>query len=163
MAMTCTVCQHESRVVIDRLIGTGTATVRDIAAQFELSPAAIQRHKTHVVATVRRTIERKRVEREEQTTSVWKERLEEAYAQGQRGMERAALDPKQWPAGARFLAVVSKLIETGLAVDGVIGPNQPTTTTTDVVQVLVLPMKPRDLQSVTDSIESTCESADEGS
>lgn len=163
MARLCTVCNHESRVVIDRLIGTGTVTLRNLAEQFGLSTTALHRHQDHVVQAVRRSIERKTVEREEQMASVWRGRLESAYESAERGVETAANDPKQWPAGARYLAVMSKLIETGLTVDGVIGPAAQTTTTTTVEQVLILPQKQRVFHSETPAIESTCELAEDES
>ncbi len=102
-------------------------------------------------------MERRKVEREEQVSSKWTERLEQAYESAERGVVTANGDPKQWPAGARFLAVMAKLIETGLEVDGVIGPAAVGVTTTTCEQVLVLPRISTDLQSASDTIETTCE------
>lgn len=140
-------------MVIDRLIGAGTESERSMAEQFGVSSAAIHRHKEHVVATVRRTVERRRIERDEQVTSKWTERLERSYGLAEAGAEFAAGDPKQWPQGARFLAVMSKLIETGLEVDGVIGPAAVNAVTTTTEQVLILPT----MHKASATIESTCE------
>lgn len=117
-----------------------------------------------MVASVRRTVERRIQEQEGRGNSAWVERLESAYESAQRGVKLAEGDEKQWPAGARYLAVMSKLIDTGLQVDGIIGPNaQGTTTTTTVEQVLILPQKPQIFHSETRSIEGTCELADDES
>lgn len=156
--MPCTVCIHENRMVIDRLIGAGTASERSLAEQFGLSATAVHRHKEHVVATVRRTIQRREVERGEQIASKWVERLESAYGLAEAGTRAAAQDEKNWPAGARFLGVMAKLIETGLEVDGAIGPNASATVTTTVEQVLVLPRA-----RPSPAISTTCEPMDDES
>lgn len=155
MPMTCTACIHPSRSVIDRMLASGTGTLREIAGQYGLSTTALHRHKEHIIAAVRRTVEKRTQGRAERTTSAWEERLQGAYESAQRGVERAETDETQWTQGARFLAVMAKLIETGLEMDGVIGTRGITTTTTTVEQVLVLPSKPADTHSVSDgSIET---------
>lgn len=141
MPRPCTVCDHDQRVVIDRLIGAGTASERSLAEQFGVSATAVHRHKEHVVASVRRTIERREVERDRAIASVWRERLEQTYGQAERGMERAASEDRGWAVGAKFIMAAAKLIETGLRVDGVIGENASSTVTTTCEQVLVLPRK----------------------
>lgn len=153
MARLCSVCEHDQRVVIDRLIGAGNVAERSLAEQFGVSATAIHRHKEHVVAAVRRTVERKEIERDRAIASVWRERLERSYGLAEAGAEFAAGDPKQWPQGARFLAVMSKLIETGLEVDGVIGPAAVNAVTTTTEQVLILPT----IHRPSATIESTCE------
>lgn len=145
-------------MVIDRLIAAGSESERSMAQQFGVSSAAIHRHKDHVVATVRRSVERRVVERDEQTASVWRERLEGAYGLAERSAQIAAGSTGQdWASGARFLQVMAKLIETGLEVDGVIGPAALQTTTTTVEQVLILPQKPQVFHSETATIETAYE------
>ncbi len=153
MAGVCRICDHPSRGLIEKCVGQGLS-LRDIAEQYGVSKSALSRHSDHVVASVRRSIERRITEREERSASKWEERLEGTYDLARSGAMAAAGDEKNWMAGARFLAVMSKLIETGLEVDGVIGANVPTRTTTTVEQVLVLP---RVTHSATPTIETTCE------
>ncbi len=118
--------------------------------------SALDRHRSHIVATVRKRVERREVERAVSIVSKWGERLEQAYGSAERGVETASNDPKQWPAGARYLAVMAKLIETGLQVDGVIGPNAiGNTTTTTFEQVLMLPQVSTSIESTCDAIESS--------
>lgn len=124
-------------------------TLREIAGEYGLSQSALDRHRDHVVAAVKRTVERREIERDRAIASVWRERLEGAYGATQHGIEIAFQDPKQWPAGAKFIMAAAKLIETGLRVDGVIGENAQSTVTTTTEQVLILPTKR--------SIETTCE------
>ncbi len=152
MPRACACCEHPKRVGIDRCLVSGVS-LRDISQEYGVHRSSIARHQDHVVQAVKRTIERRTVEREEAIASKWKTRLESSYEHAERGVETARLDPRQWPAGARFLAVMAKLIDTGLQVDGVIGPNAASTTTTIMESVLVLPQIP--LASAT--IESTCE------
>lgn len=153
MARHCSVCTHEYRDTIDRCLGSGML-LRELAGEYSLSMSALDRHRSHIVASVKRTVERRRVEREEQAASKWTERLEQAYGLAEGGTRAAAQDEKNWPAGARFLAVMAKLIETGLEVDGVIGPAAINAITTTTEQVLILPTK--------HSIETTCEQIEPG-
>ncbi len=151
MPRACACCEHPKRVGIDRCLVSGVS-LRDISKEFGVHRSSIGRHQDHVVQAVKRTIERRTVEREEAIASKWKERLETSYESAERGVVTAAGDPKQWPAGARFLAVMAKLIETGLQVDGVIGPTAVGSTVTTTEHVLVLP----NIGSSA-TIESNCE------
>lgn len=142
MAMTCSVCLHDSRVVIDNILASGKLSLRNVAEQFGLSTTALHRH-THshilqpALAAARRQAEvNVAVER---ARSVWEERLHETYGLASAGAERAAEDPKQWPSGARFLSVMVKAVESGLKVDGVIGDGTAGGSTVNIGHIIVMP------------------------
>src|SRR6476660_8989722 len=58
MGLRCTVCDHPQRIAIDDLVSLDTMSTRRIATQFKLGPAAIQRHKAHVLPKLARAIDR---------------------------------------------------------------------------------------------------------
>lgn len=60
MAMNCTVCAHEKRREIDRLLTAGQGSNRRIATQYSVTEAAIRRHKAeHLPETLVRAEEAK--------------------------------------------------------------------------------------------------------
>jgi transposase-like protein len=136
----CTICSHEERATIDQMLARGTLSLRAIANQFGVGRNALARHQeTHLIKAVQRQVRRQQEREEEELGSVWRERLHETYEAARRGAERAETDRDQWASGARFLAVVAKVVETGLKADGVI-EGASTMPKVNVEQVIVLPM-----------------------
>ncbi len=158
----CTVCQHDSRVVIDECLASESLSIRDVSLQFGLTPASVHRHKqNHVTASIRKALAREdeaALERthqhQDKLASRWMERLESTYERTVDGAERAAGDDKLWSQGAKFLAVAAKLIDTGLRADGVIGVRDGGPVT-NIGQVVVIPMPNR---SALDSQSSALDS-----
>jgi hypothetical protein len=55
----CKVCQHRNRAAIDRQLAQGTAT-RTLAAEYNLSKAAVARHKINCAGVITPTLEERR-------------------------------------------------------------------------------------------------------
>jgi hypothetical protein len=55
----CKVCQHRNRAAIDRQLAQGTAT-RTLAAEYNLSKAAVARHKINCAGIITPTLEERR-------------------------------------------------------------------------------------------------------
>jgi transposase-like protein len=136
----CTICSHPERATIDQLLARGTLSVRAIADQFGVGRNSLARHhENHVLKAVQRQVRQRREREDTQVANVWEERLHETYASARRGIERAEADPEQWHAGARFLAVATKITETGLKATGQIEGGRPSTEVR-IDQVIVLPL-----------------------
>ena len=140
--LRCTICAHEERVTIDQMLARGTLSLRATADRFGVGRNALTRHyEQHLLKAVQRQIVKRQDREEASTAQVWQERLNSTYAAAHRGVERAEGDPEQWHAGARFLAVAAKLIETGLKAEGVIeGGRTQVQVNTD--QVIIMPLPP---------------------
>jgi hypothetical protein len=52
--MTCTICTHPKRSDIDQALIAGSATLAELAKQYNLSTSALHRHKAHLQAKVNR-------------------------------------------------------------------------------------------------------------
>lgn len=58
MPRRCTVCDHSARAEIDRALASGAKSNRAVAAQWQLTPAAVHRHaRSHVASDLRRARE----------------------------------------------------------------------------------------------------------
>ncbi|MGA7741810.1 MAG: hypothetical protein WCE40_08225 [Polyangia bacterium] len=51
MPRTCTICKHPNRHEIDQALVSGRS-FRDVAGQYETSPSAVHRHRSHVLPAV---------------------------------------------------------------------------------------------------------------
>lgn len=140
---------------------------RSIAKQFDVTSAAIHRHKGHVQEAITKAVRRSEAKTGDRLLSKWEERLDQAWSAARHGYERAGTDPEQWSHGAKFIMAAAKLIETGLRVDGIITGGEGKSTVINVDQVVVLPMgsqvpspirtidvSPEQDSSSTESIES---------
>jgi hypothetical protein len=52
--MSCTICSHPQRRAIDQALVAGSATLAELAKQYNLSTSALHRHKAHLKAKVNR-------------------------------------------------------------------------------------------------------------
>lgn len=136
----CKVCQHEARAIIDIMLADSSVSVRHVSAQFGMASSSVQRHKTmHLVGSaLKRAVSVRTAEHRQEIESKWIRRLDDAYQATVEGNKRALTDEKQWPSGARYLAVAAKLIDSGLRADGVIGAND-SGPVTHIGQVIVMP------------------------
>jgi ATP-dependent Lon protease len=62
MARTCTICNHDKRIEIDKALLEGTP-VRHIAAQYGTSTGTLQRHKSHLTGTMAKSEHAKEITR----------------------------------------------------------------------------------------------------
>ncbi|MGO9666406.1 MAG: hypothetical protein ACLP66_24285 [Polyangia bacterium] len=51
MPRTCTICKHSNRHEIDQALVSG-CSFRDVARQYETSPSAVHRHRSHILPAV---------------------------------------------------------------------------------------------------------------
>jgi hypothetical protein len=138
----CTVCHHQDLKAIDLELASGESSQRVIARRYCLSLAAVDRHnRKHLKPAVKRHALRQAEQHEAEVASVWTARLEETYQRSLRGADRAAASdkPMEWVNGARFLAGMGKLCETGLRLEGLIGHGAEAPSM-HVGQIIVLPM-----------------------
>jgi hypothetical protein len=108
----CTVCSHEARGVIDKLIASGASSARAIAHRYGLSKDAIRRHGNgHIVKAVARAMRRRAERREDEVTDVFSARLEAAHAAATRALERSECEPDGWKYAALLIGQVFRGVE----------------------------------------------------
>src|SRR5262249_9322654 len=121
MAMRCSVCDHEERLVIDRLLATNKCSIREIGRQFGLDKSAIHRHShNHVTQSVVRAAERRRKLEEDVVAETFRARWDATWDRAGEGADRAAADPEKWTSGAGFIAQMIKAAELTGKAEGVI-------------------------------------------
>lgn len=124
------------------MLSRGTVSRREIARQFGLNRGAMERHHaSHVLRDVERAVVRENEKHQEEMRSVWEERLHDTYA---RAVE----------AGPKYLMVQSRLIDTGLRADGVIGEAPGNRSTVNIGHVIVMP-SPKQLSPIESVIDVT--------
>jgi hypothetical protein len=151
MAGRCTVCKHPERVGIDRLIATGTASLREIADRYGLGPSAVSRHVARhlqvqgmatpaaVAKQVVQAVRQEQQREQRQVQSVWVGRLHKTYADAASAYNRAMGEEDGIDAAAKFLMVQARLCDTGLRADGVLAGGAEGRVTVNVEQLVVLP------------------------
>jgi hypothetical protein len=108
----CSVCSHEARSVIDKLLATGANSARAIARQYGLSKDAVRRHgDAHIVKAVARVMRRRAERHEDEVTDLFSARLETAHAAATRALERAECEPDGWKYAAPLIGQLFRGVE----------------------------------------------------
>jgi hypothetical protein len=137
--LKCSVCIHDNRGTIDKLLAAGQLSTRSIAAQFGLSQSAVLRHaNSHVLQAVKAAIKRREEKQAEAVAGGFEERLNETYTLARSLAERASLDPDKWSSAVGFLAQCNKAVETQGKAEGRLGEAKESSTL-NWTQVVVLP------------------------
>jgi hypothetical protein len=154
MSMTCSICRHPERTLIDRAIANGQASARAIAAQYGLTKTSVLRHAVNhlqaqamagpasVAQEVVQAVRDQREREQGEVARIWDQRLHSTYETVRRGMERAENDPEHWTQVAKFAMAAVSAIETGMRACGTLAGGAETRVQINVEQLLVLPSAP---------------------
>ncbi len=177
MEPKCSICTNQYRKPIDLAIASGTS-VRKVATQYGITPAAVQRHKLKHLETKAKAVrtqqavhhakqaERAENEHMEKVQNVWETRLDDAYTRAINGHERLAGSDKWEAVSASYLGAAAKICDTGLRATGGIQ----TGTTVNIGRVLVMPTQgaeiPQELvpgsqRELPPAIDAECEDTEE--
>ena len=164
--MKCSVCAHNERGLIDKLIASGAGSYRAIARRFSLSKDSIRRHaESHIVRAVQKRIREQRERTDEQVADVFMTRLDSAHAAASRALERAEQQQDGTRVVAQLVAQIFRGVELLARVDGRLdGASARRGVEIEIRQVIIMPT-PKSLSPATsekpavDALQSRCRKA----
>jgi transposase-like protein len=137
--MRCSVCSHEARATIDKLLASGAASARAIARQYGLSKDALRRHaEAHIVRAVQGAM-RRAIKREQEVGDVFTARLDAAHDSAARALKCAESEPGGWKYVAPLVGQVFRGVELLGRATGRLDSTSRDAEAGNIVNVIILP------------------------